>query len=322
MDKVFTLIVITAMLLEPIFLLAWVFHAIRKKPTKKIKRLFWGTLGIFVVSTIVAVSLTCNHEWIETTCSAPRTCSHCGETEGAPLEHRWEEATCSHPKTCILCGLADGEALPHIWVEATCAEPETCSVCGETRGSSLGHTYSEWEIDEEATVSKSGTKVRHCTTCQDVDRESYELESYVVDDKFIFTPEEFRTRFFKSFEDLGYSKFGGAQTKEKDGQIIIDIRDNGYNNVGNIGFVSDKTTWKMATAETDADFDGLVMILSASEDFVANAMLAFIMGTNPVISEYGARQIAQNMLLEETSWAGITYTLSVTGNYYMVIAVP
>ena len=40
-----------------------------------------------------------NHDWQEATCSAPKTCSVCGETEGSVKNHNWQEATCSAPKT-------------------------------------------------------------------------------------------------------------------------------------------------------------------------------------------------------------------------------
>ena len=49
------------------------------------------------------------HTWIEATCTEPKTCSVCGETEGEPLEHEWENATLDAPKTCKLCGLTEGD---------------------------------------------------------------------------------------------------------------------------------------------------------------------------------------------------------------------
>ena len=64
---------------------------------------------------ILALSLTlagCHkHEWQEASCTAPRTCSECGETDGEPLGHTWMEATHSAPKTCSVCGETEGEPL-------------------------------------------------------------------------------------------------------------------------------------------------------------------------------------------------------------------
>ena len=83
----------------------------------------------------------CEHEWKDATCTDPKTCGKCGETEGEPLGHKWNDATCTEPKTCSVCGETEGEALGHKWNDATCTEPKTCSVCGETEGEPLGHDF-------------------------------------------------------------------------------------------------------------------------------------------------------------------------------------
>ena len=54
--------------------------------------------------------------------------------------HEWQEATCTEPKTCSKCGETEGQALGHKWINATCTEPKTCEVCGTTDGDALGHT--------------------------------------------------------------------------------------------------------------------------------------------------------------------------------------
>ena len=64
-----------------------------------------------------------------------------GGSEETPCEHDWSDATCTAPKTCSICGETEGEALGHSWNNATCTEPKTCSVCGETEGEALGHNY-------------------------------------------------------------------------------------------------------------------------------------------------------------------------------------
>lgn len=74
-------------------------------------------------------------------------CTVCGEelsrntVTGSALGHDWVDATCTTPKTCKVCGETEGEALGHDWNEATCTTPKTCSVCGETEGEALGHKY-------------------------------------------------------------------------------------------------------------------------------------------------------------------------------------
>ncbi len=51
------------------------------------------------------------HEWVDATCTEPKTCATCGETEGEPLGHSWEDATYQKPKTCSVCGATEGEAI-------------------------------------------------------------------------------------------------------------------------------------------------------------------------------------------------------------------
>ena len=52
------------------------------------------------------------HEWVEATCTAPKTCKTCGAIEGEALGHDWKEATTEAPKTCTRCGATEGEKLP------------------------------------------------------------------------------------------------------------------------------------------------------------------------------------------------------------------
>ena len=95
------------------------------------------------------------HKWVDATCTKPRTCSRCGEIEGKELGHVWADASCTKPKTCKVCGLTEGQPLGHEWVDATCTEPKTCSVCGETEGNPLGHDV------KGATCTKGGK----CSRC-------------------------------------------------------------------------------------------------------------------------------------------------------------
>ncbi len=105
------------------------------------------------------------HTWAEATCTEPKTCTVCGETDGDALGHTWIAATCTEPKTCSVCGQIEGEALGHTWNEATCTEPQTCSVCGVTEGEALGHTITEWTVSKEATCSEEGEETGICSVC-------------------------------------------------------------------------------------------------------------------------------------------------------------
>ena len=108
------------------------------------------------------------HEWVDATCTAPRTCLTCGETKGEPLGHEWDQEVCGIVKTCTVCG--GTEANEHTvvidaGVEATCEEPgltegSHCSNCNavivaQEEIPALGHNY--------AYVSNGdGTHLKQC----------------------------------------------------------------------------------------------------------------------------------------------------------------
>lgn len=124
---------------------------------------------LFLLTTGILSGCGHQHVWQEATCTEPKTCTECGETEGSPLGHTWTAATCTIPKTCSVCGETDGTALEHTWIDATCTAPETCSVCGETNGTALEHTW----IDATCTAPKT------CSLCGETegDLAEHDLDS-------------------------------------------------------------------------------------------------------------------------------------------------
>lgn len=67
-------------------------------------------IGVFSIGVLLT---GCGHEhtWADATCTAPRTCTECGETEGEALEHTLSEANYQQPVTCEVCGQKVGEPL-------------------------------------------------------------------------------------------------------------------------------------------------------------------------------------------------------------------
>ena len=115
-----------------------------------------------------------NHEWADATCTEPKTCTKCGETEGEPLGHKWVDATCTKPKTCSVCGETEGEPLGHTWEDATCTEPKTCSICGKTEGKPINHEY-EWTVEKEATYLDEGRETGVCKFCGDTTERTLDM---------------------------------------------------------------------------------------------------------------------------------------------------
>lgn len=104
------------------------------------------TVLVLALCLLLLAGCGCQHEWQDATCSAPRTCAKCAQTEGAPLEHQWRNATCAQAKTCTLCGAQEGQPLPHVWVDASYEAPKTCASCGATEGEPLTPDFEAYGI--------------------------------------------------------------------------------------------------------------------------------------------------------------------------------
>lgn len=96
------------------------------------------------------------HTYADASCTAPKTCTICGATEGDALDHSYAAATCTTPKTCTICGATEGDAKEHSYAEATCTEPKTCVNCGDTSGKASGHKYTGGGCTGKKTCSVCG----------------------------------------------------------------------------------------------------------------------------------------------------------------------
>ena len=108
-------------------------------------------------------------------------CSDCGDfytdSETEAIGHDWADATCTAPKTCSSCGETEGEDLGHSYESVvtapTCTEDgystHTCTRCDDsyvdTYVDALGHDFGEWETTKEATCTEDGEQRRDCDRC-------------------------------------------------------------------------------------------------------------------------------------------------------------
>ena len=115
-------------------------------------------ISLLLALSIVFTLCACGHKhtWLEATCTKPKTCSECGETEGEALGHTWEEATCTKPKTCSVCGETEGKALGHQATPASCTEASICSICGEIISEATGHEWKDATAGRPKTCIKCG----------------------------------------------------------------------------------------------------------------------------------------------------------------------
>lgn len=109
------------------------------------KKFSYGMM--MALSCVLLTGCHLKHEWLEATCTEPKTCTVGGETEGEALGHTWTEATCALPKTCSVCGETEGEPLGHgALTEANYQQAPVCTVCGETVGEPLTADFEKWAL--------------------------------------------------------------------------------------------------------------------------------------------------------------------------------
>ncbi|MBE6737715.1 MAG: hypothetical protein E7566_03550 [Ruminococcaceae bacterium] len=128
--------------------------------------------GKYQVKSISATG----HSWKSATCTAKKTCSTCGATEGGALGHSYVSNVTLKPTctasgiktyTCSTCGDTYTKTIPdtgHSWKSATCNMKKTCSICGTTEGNALGHNYTS-EVTKAATCTANGVKTYTCLRC-------------------------------------------------------------------------------------------------------------------------------------------------------------
>lgn len=135
-------------------------------------------LGALCLLLALLTGCKCEHEWIDATCTEPKICSKCEETDGVSLGHAWREATCTEAKTCRVCKVTEGEALGHDWKDATCTEPKTCTRCLTTEGNTLGHSTGDWTTLREATCTEAGIIESICAACGEAVTKETEMLSH------------------------------------------------------------------------------------------------------------------------------------------------
>ncbi len=111
--------------------------------------------------TDVIEEKVCNHEWIDATCEAPRTCKVCGVTEGKPLEHDWKPATLDEPKTCKNCGATEGDPIKFEEAEFEFAPTKEYGVYGGIRPDyvyEVDNYNSRLEIDGQGIIGLRARK--------------------------------------------------------------------------------------------------------------------------------------------------------------------
>lgn len=112
----------------------------------------------------------------------------------APTQHshNFSPATCTDPKICTTCGETEGKAAGHIWKDATCTSPKTCKTCGDTSGSKADHDYSggvcrscgkeqpNYSSGEMVWIPRTGKKYHCSSSCSNMKNPSQVTKSEAI----------------------------------------------------------------------------------------------------------------------------------------------
>lgn len=233
--------------------------------------------------------------------------------------------------TMILCLLLTGCSCKHEWADATCTQPKTCTKCGVTEGDALGHSWGDWEIEKEATVTKSGTKIKTCSRCGETQTESYETEIFFADGYFLLSPKDFCERLSQK---LYCQK---ADLREGDGQMVAGITgvggfDSSYEDGEAIAAITFSDGERvLGTSDEDSCTINMlgVKFFTNDEKKIAKTMMGIIETCDGSVDTAEAGIIGKKIIRayqEGTAYRddsgiayGLTRQLSKSGNYMFIV---
>lgn len=278
--------------------------------------------------------------------------------------HNWSDATCTAPKTCSLCGATDGEADSnahnyssyiadgdgsHTLVcsydsshtktencyggeEATCLKKSLCEVCKQYYGSYAEHEYGDWTDEVPATCSATGTKGhKDCTVCSkhfDIDgNEISDLTINKVDDAHNYVAVEgvsnlyecsYCNKEFKASSTSTWELLTDVSNLEAGSRIIIvGINEENYyalntnqksNNRGAIKVTTNDDGSISFTISESADANvQIINIVSGTKD----GTFAFYVGSGYLYAaNFSSNQLKTEEILSDNS----SWSISVTSN--------
>ncbi|MGM9586364.1 MAG: hypothetical protein ACI3VA_02600 [Candidatus Limivicinus sp.] len=232
---------------------------------------------------------------------------------GCGCEHEWVDATCTEPKTCSLCGNTEGKPLGHTWEEATCAEPKTCSLCGETEGEALGHKPGSWreEIDY---VHAFKEKMRYCSVCGErVDVEFSDLEKMYHNGVFDFNAEEFSERLGNQLDYFTNNTLSTQYIFDEDYSALCGVYD-GYSSFAGVTF------YNSSVEHTSENFFSLTCsFLNKDINNMVRLVFGIVLTCDPSLSMEEAKELTSEIGEgTQVQKNGITYYLSISENVLIV----
>lgn len=202
---------------------------------------------------------------------------------------------------CIL--LLSGCQCKHEWVEADCYTPKTCSKCKITEGEPRQHIPGEW-IDLKDVPYDRTYREQFCAECGLLLQSEGQLrDSYISNNKFEFSPNDFLERFEKLAKEY-YPDFSYEVVKQDSGAGVSLYLD-GATDQGYVLVFTDMSAQARTVEKYDAA--GIYMVVlgktgkyTAPNDVLidGNLVHTFCRTCDPSFSE------------DDWAYLGLEYTLS------------
>lgn len=119
----------------------------QKKGLGITKIVLLAAAGVALAATVVCVGIALLQR---SGMNRPQDDTNITTQQDPAHQHVWTDATCTLPRTCNACGETEGEPLGHSWIAATYQKAETCERCQNTQGRSLPYTLTKRNVLEDS----------------------------------------------------------------------------------------------------------------------------------------------------------------------------
>ena len=166
----------------------------------------------------------------------------------------------------------------------------------------------DWVVTKNASYLESGEKTRYCIECEEpVETTSFELTSFIENDAFIFSPNDFTYKLDACLQNIegDYGAYIGV--RDEDNVVASCIyRDSEHSGVCIITYSKgeDSFTYEASTTKTGAD--GLLIFFDAScnDEELALVLPPILRSLNPLLTKESAVQLSSS-IIEKSESSGV-----------------
>lgn len=191
---------------------------------------------------------TCKHKFSAATCTLPKTCEKCDETEGEALGHKWNNPDCKTFKTCTVCKKMEPEKGAHKYKNGYCT---VCEGKDPDYGTLTAHIWQTFKSPRLISISFKNAAFSESVMADMATMSDEQVaEIYENEDADIYNANG------KEWYDIDGQ---GAEIsyKEEDGKITVIFSDSDYPDEFDKGFVLERTgntTLKVTECTLTGDF--------------------------------------------------------------------